>query len=107
MNYRRMWRPKLPECEQCPSCPFLTGNDDQLRAVANRLRESMCLPVLASNQSVEFVREQIKADLQHSGDFICHRTAYDLGEGGLRPKEGHRQCPGASKWWREDSLKKG
>lgn len=45
-------------------------------------------------------RHMVREDLTHSGDFHCHGTVYDAA-GNVRPVSEHRQCAGATKWYRE------
>jgi len=95
---RALFRPKIPECETpCPSCPFSNGNDKEFGAVMNKLAvatgEEFPVPTSVS-------RARVRMELQHNGDFICHFTAYNIEDMSLKPRKGHRQCPGATKWYK-------
>lgn len=97
---RKLWRPKLPEVPaQCASCPFLNGNDAEFGAIVTKLRNSLGFKGEAHPFDVLYARRQIKRDLQFSGDFICHHTAYDE-RMRQRPITDGRQCKGATKWYR-------
>lgn len=94
---RSLWRPKLKECaEQCASCPFREGNDDEFRKAV----EGFFPGVLLDDNAVAIARERIRGDLKFSGDFICHCTIYKA-KGKLREVQERRQCPGATKYYRE------
>ena len=99
-----MWTPKLrPVPQQCVSCPFLFGNDLEFVVVVNRLRVAQGMPPVQGEAIIPsswYARQQIKKDLEHSGDFACHHTVYD-DRGRLKDPDGHRQCSGATKWFKE------
>lgn len=103
---RKMWRPKVPELPvQCASCPFREGNDAEFAEYFAKLRKALApsnrAPVRPHD--LRFARFQIKIDLHHSGDFICHYTAYTP-EMKKRPASEYRQCPGASAFFRGDKT---
>jgi hypothetical protein len=98
-NPRRLWRPKTAECEkQCPSCPFLRGNNKEFGEVVSKLRRMAQMPP-PKPIDIHFARTAIEDDLQFSGDFLCHSTVYTE-DMKLRPEEDRRQCPGATKFFR-------
>lgn len=102
---RSLWRPKLRELkEQCASCPFRKGNDVEFGGIVKKLLAKGGVPMtedfVPPPQAIQNSRRLIKADLKHSGDFACHHTAYDA-EMNLKPDAERRQCPGASKWFKE------
>lgn len=100
LDIRRLWLPKLREVPtQCLSCPFLEGNDTAFGKIVRRIFTTYGLP---SRAPLDTVRRNIRLDLtliQCSGDFACHNSVYDP-KGKMRPRREHRQCLGASKWWR-------
>jgi hypothetical protein len=49
---------------------------------------------------VTIVRAQLRIEATTRGDFVCHHTAYE-GEGmELKTRSQHRQCPGATAWYK-------
>jgi hypothetical protein len=102
MNPRELWRPKFKELpESCASCPFKDGNDSEFEAVMQKLADANGLedPV-----SVHESRGRIRAETEHLGDFRCHGSVYDR-EMGMRPQAEHRQCPGASAYFKAAGLR--
>lgn len=99
-DHRKLWRPKRPEIpEQCLSCPFREGNDAEFGAVLNKLRAASGIAGKSTTCDIAFARQGVRDDLSHSGDFVCHGTAYtpDMKP---KPKEEWRQCPGATKFFK-------
>lgn len=91
-NYRKMWRPKLPEMpEQCVSCPFRSGNDKEFGEVISRLQKGQP----ATTGQILHARVQLKIETSQFGDFSCHQSAYDK-KMKVKPHREHKQCPGAS-----------
>lgn len=101
---RQLWRPKMPELKaQCPSCPFLDGNDDEWEGVCLELADKHGL----NHEFVDAERSrfQIKMEIENFGDFHCHQTAYDQdNQMRERPIEERRQCPGASKHFKGEPV---
>jgi hypothetical protein len=100
-NPRSLWLPKRKEvCKQCASCPFKEGNDREFGVVAGKL----LLKAKPTKAQIKKVRDNVKADLARmgSGDFICHMTVLDINDpyGKKKPESEHRQCAGATKFWR-------
>lgn len=95
---RKCWRPKLKELpEQCISCPFRTGNDKEFGEIVAKLRAAHGLPA-PTKADVGFTRINLRLELKHSGDFICHGTAYTPAMA-QRDPSCHRQCPGATAYF--------
>lgn len=98
---RALWRPKLPEAPaQCVSCPFHDGNDEALGKVLSRLSVKHGQPANMTPARIAFARAQVLSDIEHCGDFVCHGTVYGPGME-LLPPSGRRQCPGATKRFKE------
>jgi hypothetical protein len=100
---RGTWRPRLKELpNQCASCPFRTGNDKEFQGVVDRLKEKGIQATLdvPHNVDLSVVRFGIRLGVEAHGDFICHGTAYTK-DMELRDRKEHRQCPGATKAYRE------
>ena len=95
---RQSWSPKRKEMPtQCASCPFRTDNDPEFKAVLDKLVQSNG----GGTANTDMARFRIKQDLlQMGGDFICHQSAYDENMD-LRDKSEHRQCPGATKFYKD------
>jgi len=93
---RALFRPKLPEGTQCASCPFRQGNDAEFKKVVIALKHSAGLKPKATKRDVFLARLRVRGDVEHRGDFICHRTFYGQDMERLDPAL-HRQCPGATK----------
>jgi hypothetical protein len=95
---RQLWRPRLAELpEQCVSCPFREGNKIEWAGVAAKLAAA------GGKSFVDFdcVRALVKLDVSEmGGEFHCHQTVY-TDKMMLKPLNEHRQCPGASRYWRE------
>lgn len=84
---------------QCPSCPFAKGNDKEFGAVMTKLArahgEENPVPLSVS-------RAMVRMEISNmGGDFVCHFTAYNIDDMSLKPRTEHRQCPGATKWFKE------
>lgn len=93
---RKTWRPRQRELPaQCPSCPFLNGNDAEFAGVVARLGGSVV--------DARFARFKIRQECSLRGDFICHGTAYDAAMR-VQPARKFRQCPGASAHYRRGST---
>lgn len=98
-NGRELWKPQVPELPvQCASCPFLPDNDTEFGVIVDRLRALHGLEK-ACPLSVFQTRMAVQEEVSGHGDFVCHGTAYTP-EMGLRSRNEHRQCPGASKHYR-------
>lgn len=96
LAYRQLFRPKLKELsEQCASCPFRNKNHKAWTAVVNRLAEASGV----EPNSPLIARAMIRGEASRFGDFICHCTAYNP-DMTLRDPSEHRQCPGATEWFR-------
>lgn len=99
-SVRRFWKPKREEVsEQCASCPFREGNDAAFGGIMRKLYKQFELDP-PTPAEISASRECVKRELEHSGDFVCHLTAYNPD---MSLKDGceHRQCAGATKWWKE------
>lgn len=101
-NPRDLWSPKRKETTQCASCPFRDDNDAQFGTVLKALAKSSGVKRLGS-KVVKKARAMIKAETAVLGDFCCHATVYGP-DMVLRSAEDFRQCPGASKYYREQGL---
>jgi hypothetical protein len=98
---RSLWRPKLKEvAKQCDSCPFRDGNDKEFGEYLTKLRNSFGFVGPAKPFDILYARRQVTSERRFSGDFACHHTAYHPDMTPRDPSE-HRQCPGASKLFRE------
>lgn len=96
MNPRDLFIPKLPEMPlQCASCPFREGNDITWGIIVRKL--AMFGGVGKPNAAR--ARRLIRLETTRIGDFICHGTAYNA-DMSFRSAVEHRQCPGATKWFR-------
>lgn len=95
VSLRACWTPKRQQVPQCASCPFRPDNDAEFGAVLTRLNRGV--PVTA--EQIAEARRRVKEDLQHSGDFVCHGTAYTP-DMELRDDSEHRQCAGATEFWK-------
>ena len=107
-NPRDLWLPKLPELkDQCVSCPFRKGNDKEFAEILVKLSlkhgrnpdVTPETPPEALRAAIEFSRKLVEHDVQKVGDFACHHTAYDENMN-IKPVREHRQCPGATKYYR-------
>lgn len=98
---RELFRPKFPEVEQqCPSCPFLEGNDKEFGAVVARLRKQQGIEGKPAKRDIGWARISIMCDAQGSGgNFMCHCSVYDR-DMWVRPMKEWRQCAGATKAYR-------
>lgn len=95
VSMRKFWVPRRKELEkQCASCPFGNGNDEEL---ANKL-ESI-FPSHGHIAEPSVVRERVRQDVYQHAEFHCHQTVFTA-TGDRKPDEGHRQCPGASAFYR-------
>lgn len=102
---RALWRPKLEELsQQCASCPFRQGNNDSWGAVLKRLAKAFG-EKLPNKARVTLARIQIMSETEACGDFVCHGTAYKP-DMTLRDKSEHKQCPGASEWFKKHGGKR-
>lgn len=100
----KCWVPKLSEMpEQCSSCPFRIGNNEEFGKIVERLRKKHGVKGRMTNMHVFHARMMIMEDLKRigSGDFICHSTVYDPSMAARSPGE-HKQCPGATAWFRSN-----
>lgn len=92
---RKLFRPKLPELpQQCVSCPFREGNDREFQAVVVDLAIAADL----QTRDLSKIRESVREEVSEHGDFACHGSAYLNGE--RRDNSEHRQCPGATEWFK-------
>lgn len=100
LKARQLFRPKLPELPtQCVSCPFLEGNDPEWRGLIRRLcakAETVNLGAVSAHRA----RALIHGEATMNGEFACHNTVYTP-EMEMRDRKEHRQCPGATKWFKE------
>lgn len=105
-NPRALWRPRLPELpEPCASCPFSTGNNKEFGAVVARLAKTWTFDHAHNNSaSVRHARGAVKRDASKRGDFACHGSVYKE-DMTMRPTADHRQCPGASAYYREHGAR--
>jgi hypothetical protein len=93
-NPRKLFLPKLKAMpDQCVSCPFREGNDEEFGEIIRKLAASH--NVSHGGGDVAFARELVHSDATKAGDFVCHLSAY-TSEMELRPVEERRQCPGAT-----------
>jgi hypothetical protein len=100
-----MFLPKLKELdEQCPSCPYRDGNNKEFGVIVNRLRKRHGIPGAATSWQIGVARIEVRQTGLVTGDFVCHCTAYDQ-DMNLKPADQHRQCPGATKAFRESKPK--
>lgn len=99
---RRVWSPQRPEAaEQCPSCPFRAGNNDEWLAICQRLAVSE--GVDPESVDPHFARFNVMREVSDRGDFNCHHTAYNA-DMTRRDDAELRQCPGASAFFRDGGL---
>ena len=102
MNPRDLWKPKRPEAKQCASCPFRKDNDAQFGAVLTKLRKKAGIKRQIKPVDIAFARYQVQKDVEAFGDFICHATAYGPKMEPHPPNSpDERQCPGATKYYKE------
>jgi len=97
---RAMWSPQRKErADQCASCPFKEGNDEEWKAVLESLAESDGMDL--GDVDPDGARAMIHAEVSERGDFSCHQTAYDV-DGDMERRDLRKllQCPGASKHFR-------
>lgn len=100
MNHRELWIPKHPELsEQCASCPFRKGNDKEFAAIVRKLRKKLS-HTKTTKFDVAYARMAIYNEVVANGEFSCHHTVYDEASN-IKPPEEFRQCPGATKYYRE------
>lgn len=100
-NPRKFWLPRRPELpEQCASCPFREDNEAEFGLIATRLFKSAGKKKPPTADQIRQVRHNVHMDCQDRGEFICHGTAYNE-DMTLKDPKGHRQCPGASKFYRD------
>lgn len=105
IKLRTFWRPRHPECDKpCPGCPFEQGNDAAFGRVVKILRDALGLTGRVTVRILRRARLLARADIQRSGDFVCHHTAYDLASGKPRDASEHRQCAGAAKLYRAGEV---
>jgi hypothetical protein len=105
MNPKLLWKPKLEELpESCRSCPFRANNNKEFGEVVTRLRNSFGMKGKASKMDIAFARFGIYDDVKKSGDFICHGTTYNV-DMTRKDCSNHRQCAGATKYYREHHEK--
>lgn len=91
-NPRDLFMPRTPELAvQCPSCPFLDGNDEGFGALTSKL-----LGRPATKEETAYARFNVRQQVSRNGEFVCHNTAYHS-DGGFRALAEQRQCPGATK----------
>lgn len=94
---RQHWTPKRKEMpEQCVSCPFRKDNDPEFKAVLDKLVKAN-RGGIADTDAARFM---IRKETALMGDFICHQSVYDENMD-LRDKSAHRQCPGATKHFKD------
>lgn len=104
-NPRSLWRPKRPEVkEQCASCPFREGNDAEFGAVLEKIARSHGNTTTITPAVIQHARLKVIADLQFSGDFVCHHTVYGPGMDEKRDPEERRQCKGATAFFRGEDA---
>lgn len=99
----KLWLPRRAELPaQCASCPFRKDNDAEFCVIVNRLRKSEGLrPVKPNSKIVRTARSKVRIELLIlcTGEFSCHGTVYNP-DMTIKPMHEHRQCPGASEFWR-------
>jgi len=99
---RAMWIPRRKEMpEQCTSCPFRTGNDAEFGDVIKRMCAASGEPM--TKTTALRARFMLKMETEQAGDFICHQSAYDK-DMNLRDASENRQCPGATKHYRDGGV---
>lgn len=103
MNTRLLFLPKLAELsESCPSCPFRDGNDEAFGEMVRKLCIAFCGRYHKGAE--EIARLRLRFEVSHRGDFACHHTVYD-DDMSLRNEKDHRQCPGATAWFKKMGQK--
>jgi hypothetical protein len=101
-NPREMFRPQMPELsKQCASCPFLAGNEKEFGELVKKLYAKNGRPdVKPTPKQVFNARMNVTMEAGMRGDFACHSTVYDQNME-VKPREDHRQCPGATKYFKK------
>lgn len=93
---------------QCVSCPFRDDNRAEFAVVVNRLRKlARMRQVLPHSKVVQETRTAVRMDVAMigTGQFACHCTVYDESMK-VRPRNEHRQCPGAVEYLKRWELLK-
>ncbi len=104
MSPHALWRPRRPELpKQCVSCPFLKGNDKEFKAVFEKICSKHGGAKVTAKDLMN-ARVNVRVGVLANPEFYCHGTAYDK-DMNVRPLEEQRQCPGASKLFREQKQK--
>lgn len=107
-NPRDLFMPRNKELEEsCASCPFRKDNDKEFGEVMTRLAKAgsdgyafeEVISDTMSPQAVVRARQLIADDCTFQGEFVCHGTAYTY-DMELRPRSQHRQCPGATAYFK-------
>lgn len=101
---RKCFLPKMKEVsEQCASCPFRIGNDEEFRAILTKLRASKGLPGEITKSQAVRSRAMIHDDCANQGEFRCHHSVYNP-DMTIKSVSEHRQCLGATKWFRGEEV---
>lgn len=103
---RQLWKPRRQElAEQCVSCPFRDGNTEAWMEILEKLRQSAppgtkVKKTPINKRDASRARVTVRMDCMTVGEFACHHSVYDTNMK-TKPATEHRQCPGASKFFRE------
>jgi len=100
---RKLWMPRTQEANQCKSCPFLEGNDKEFGSVVNALKKMNGLGLddgATVNEARESIHEDVVVGMRQN--FACHVTVFGA-DMKMRPRDEHRQCPGASRAYKGES----
>lgn len=90
--------PKFPLLPvQCASCPFRSGNDEELGEVVRRLRKKWDMSQKVGPADIAHTRKMLRIDAYRAAEFLFHGSVYDA-EMNERPRHEHRGCPGAVEW---------
>jgi hypothetical protein len=102
---RDLWKPRRPEAPtQCASCPFRDDNDEAFGAVVKALREKHGITAPVRQGDIAIARFNVRLDVTKCGEFACHLTVYDPATMEERPPGERRQCPGATRFYREGDI---
>lgn len=101
---RKFFLPKTKEVtEQCVSCPFRAGNDEEWRAILSKLRAAKGLPGEITKGHAARTRNEVHEDCANQGEFRCHHSVYNP-DMTMKPVSEHRQCKGATLWFRGEEV---
>ncbi len=103
VEVRKTWLPRHPVLkDSCVSCPFRKGNDAEFGGILEKLSLKNGYDGVSVGMPLDLPRARriVCADVDLTGTFICHLTAYTP-EMELRDPSEHRQCAGAAEWFRK------